>query len=97
MDSYEIIYNVLNHQFMFRFVVTNGFIRNRQNEPKYNNGLAAKKENEASRHCTLKKLTRTNSVHCFIYFRALCQENKLSARAISISINIIDELQKLVI
>ena len=84
MDSYEIIYNVLNHQFMFRFVVTNGFIWNRQNEPRYNNGLAAKKENEASRHC-------------FIYFRALCQENKLSARAISISINIIDELQKLVI
>ena len=35
--------------------------------------------------------------HCFIYFRALCQENKLSARAIFISINIIDELQKLVI
>ena len=49
MDSYEIIYSVLNLQFMFRFVITIGFIWNRQNEPRYNNGLAAKKENEASK------------------------------------------------
>ena len=51
MDSYEIIYNVLNLRFMFRFrfVITIGFIWNRQNEPRYNNGLAAKKENEASK------------------------------------------------